>query len=346
MAKQTINIGASPNDGTGTPLRTSFDYTNQNFTELYTALGGGVGLPGATTQVIFNDGGTNLAGDAGLVYNKTTDALTVAGLVTAGSAAITGAATVGTTLGVTGVATFASSISAVNDATISGSGRLTVGSASGNAGARLDLRGWSSGNANWRLSSAYYGNGLDFTPSTTAGGTTFTTPAFSMLSSGDLSMALGNVVMATPGKGIDFSAVTGGTGTATANVLNDYEEGTWTGTLKGSTTDPTIAVTATGRYTKVGRLVSLQISFNNVTTTGASGDAYISGIPFTNTNITVHGSAASYIALTFSGNLGSEIDAGGIVISLFDVRSNNTWASAQHNAGTTRYINAEITYTV
>ena len=97
MSKQTINIGASPNDGTGTPLRTSFDYTNQNFTELYTALGGGVGLPGATTQVIFNDGGTNLAGDAGLVYNKTTDALTVAGLVTAGSATITGDLTVRTT---------------------------------------------------------------------------------------------------------------------------------------------------------------------------------------------------------------------------------------------------------
>ena len=90
MSKQTINIGASPNDGTGTPLRTSFDYTNQNFTELYTALGGGVGLPGATTQVIFNDGGTNLAGDAGLVYNKTTNTLT------AGSAIITGDLTVDT----------------------------------------------------------------------------------------------------------------------------------------------------------------------------------------------------------------------------------------------------------
>jgi len=102
MSKQTINIGASPNDGTGTPLRTSFDYTNQNFTEIYTALGGGVALPGATTQVIFNDGGTNLAGDAGLVYNKTTDALTIAGPVNAASASITGAATVGTTLGVTG----------------------------------------------------------------------------------------------------------------------------------------------------------------------------------------------------------------------------------------------------
>ena len=52
MAKQTINIGAAPNDGTGTPLRTSFDYTNQNFTELYTAVapsGNNVAVPGSAT---------------------------------------------------------------------------------------------------------------------------------------------------------------------------------------------------------------------------------------------------------------------------------------------------------
>jgi hypothetical protein len=98
MAKQTINIGTAPNDGTGTPLRTSFDYCNLNFTELYTALGGGVGLPGATTQVIFNDGGTNLAGDAGLVYNKTTDALTIGGNVQAASATITGDLTVASSI--------------------------------------------------------------------------------------------------------------------------------------------------------------------------------------------------------------------------------------------------------
>ena len=52
MAQQTINIGASPNDGTGTPLRTSFDYTNQNFTELYTAVGpsgNNIVVPGSAT---------------------------------------------------------------------------------------------------------------------------------------------------------------------------------------------------------------------------------------------------------------------------------------------------------
>jgi hypothetical protein len=147
-------------------------------------------------------------------------------------------------------------------------------------------------------------------------------------------------------KGIDFSATASGSGTMTSELLNDYEEGTWVGTLKGATTDPTIAVTATGRYTKVGRLVSVQISFSNVNTTGASGDAYIIGLPFANSSITVHGSAASFLALTFSGYLGSEADPGGTNISLFDIRSGNVWASAQHSAGTSRYINAELTYTV
>ena len=40
MAKQTINIGASANDGSGDPIRNAFDKTNDNFNELYFALGG------------------------------------------------------------------------------------------------------------------------------------------------------------------------------------------------------------------------------------------------------------------------------------------------------------------
>lgn len=35
MAKQTILIGATANDGTGTTLRDAFDMINDNFTELY-----------------------------------------------------------------------------------------------------------------------------------------------------------------------------------------------------------------------------------------------------------------------------------------------------------------------
>lgn len=40
MARQAIGIGAAANDGIGDPLRTAFQTTNANFTELYALLGG------------------------------------------------------------------------------------------------------------------------------------------------------------------------------------------------------------------------------------------------------------------------------------------------------------------
>jgi hypothetical protein len=40
MAKQTVNIGSVPNDGTGDPLRTAMDKINDNFDEVYRAVGG------------------------------------------------------------------------------------------------------------------------------------------------------------------------------------------------------------------------------------------------------------------------------------------------------------------
>ena len=42
---------------------------------------------------------------------------------------------------------------------------------------------------------------------------------------GDLTVSAGNVIIGTSGKGIDFSATAG---TGTSELLDDYEEGTWT----------------------------------------------------------------------------------------------------------------------
>ena len=44
MAKQSINLGSSANDGTGSTLRAGGDLVNDNFDELYTALGTGSAL--------------------------------------------------------------------------------------------------------------------------------------------------------------------------------------------------------------------------------------------------------------------------------------------------------------
>lgn len=35
MAREVINIGTAPNDGTGDPLRTAFTKCNNNFAEVY-----------------------------------------------------------------------------------------------------------------------------------------------------------------------------------------------------------------------------------------------------------------------------------------------------------------------
>lgn len=57
MSKQSINIGTSANDGTGSTIRASFDICNDNFDELYggetaiTDTSGTINLDASTTDV-------------------------------------------------------------------------------------------------------------------------------------------------------------------------------------------------------------------------------------------------------------------------------------------------------
>jgi hypothetical protein len=97
-------------------------------------------------------------------------------------------------------------------------------------------------------------------------------------STGDVTIATGNFIVGTAGKGIDFSANTHAAG-MTSELLDWYEEGTWTGTLTAAT-PPTVPVTATGRYTRIGNQITVAIEFDNVDTTGASGAMEVTGLPF------------------------------------------------------------------
>ena len=89
------NLSTLPKGDSAWLLRKAIERIIQQVSVLETNIGSSTTGNSANTQIIFNDDGT-LRGDAGLVYNKTTDALTVAGLVTAGSATITGDLTVDT----------------------------------------------------------------------------------------------------------------------------------------------------------------------------------------------------------------------------------------------------------
>ena len=67
-----------------------------------------------------------------------------------------------------------------------------------------------------------------------------------------------------------------------SNTLDDYEEGTWTPFVAGSTTNPTVTYgVQRGVYTKVGNIVhcTWQITFSGLT--GGSGYGMIGGFPFT-----------------------------------------------------------------
>ncbi len=83
----------------------------------------------------------------------------------------------------------------------------------------------------------------------------------------------GNIIFGTASKGI-YLGVTSATA---SNLLDDYEEGTFT-----PSADPALSVSS-GVYRKIGKLVHVGMKFTNATSSSAS-TANITGLPFTNFN--------------------------------------------------------------
>jgi hypothetical protein len=132
------------------------------------------------------------------------------------------------------------------------------------------------------IQSIYTGSGeyiIANAPSGTAGNAASFTNRLYMYSEGSLGMLTGNLVIGTAGKGIDFSANPNPAG-MTSELLNDYEEGTWTPTVASSVGSITSS-TSTGKYTKIGRQVTIELSVS-VTNNGTGADSIrIGGLPFT-----------------------------------------------------------------
>jgi hypothetical protein len=72
-------------------------------------------------------------------------------------------------------------------------------------------------------------------------------------------------------------------GTGSANKLDDYEEGTWTPVAESANGDASVTTSInTATYTKIGNLVNVRCYIAISVTSVGTGQARISGLPFTN----------------------------------------------------------------
>lgn len=112
----------------------------------------------------------------------------------------------------------------------------------------------------------------------------------------------GNVVLGS-GNGIDFSATADG-GTASSEILDDYEEGTWTPNLTDGTNSASYDA-RDGHYTKVGNVCTVSCYIDLSGLGSVSGDLFVTGLPFQPKQ-----DAQLFIGGTFAGGNGLNITAG------------------------------------
>jgi hypothetical protein len=136
---------------------------------------------------------------------------------------------------------------------------------------------------------------------TTASGGAITVNNGITLSDGNLTVASGH--------GIDFSATGDPTqGSGTSELLDDYEEGTWTPTLLGSSSHPSITTSvAAGKFVRIGGLVFIQwnMIITNVASSG-SGNAQVGGLPYAMVGNTYQG----YIGIMYNDTHSNETQKG------------------------------------
>lgn len=88
-----------------------------------------------------------------------------------------------------------------------------------------------------------------------------------------------NIVPAVAAKGINFTANTPAAG-MTSQLLNWYEEGTWTPLLSDGTNNATTDANTGGTYTRVGRMLHLTLYISTTSLGSVSGGLSVKGFPF------------------------------------------------------------------
>lgn len=140
---------------------------------------------------------------------------------------------------------------------------------------------------------------------------------------GDQTLSTGNLIQGTALKGINFTANTNAAG-MTSELLNWYEEGTWTPSQGGGLT-VVGTFSSSGTYTRIGRQVTAIANLNATTSvTAAAGGIACAGLPFsvsgasvgslTTNALTQSSSASAYLDRFYSSS--ATTAATGLIITV------------------------------
>ena len=153
----------------------------------------------------------------------------------------------------------------------------------------------------------------------------------------DVTVSSGNLVIANSGSGIDFSATSG---TGTSELLSDYEEGTWTPSLGGTTT----YTVQQGTYVKVGSLVQVKMTLL-INTIGDGSGIDITGLPYAN------GDSIAHLGVAYMSNsatsvvlVNGSIEANGSGIRMRSLTAASTIYGTSNIFGNGTYIEMSGSY--
>ena len=135
-----------------------------------------------------------------------------------------------------------------------------------------------------------------------------------------------NITFSTAGKGVHL----GVTSATSSNLLDDYEEGTWSPTHIGGSGTGSFSG---AEYTKVGRKVHIVFSF---AFTSGGGDMQIGNLPFTSSN---HSCGIGREDQTNGYGIYGRIGSSTTTLSLFRINSTDTTNATAYlsSSGTVRY---------
>ena len=162
---------------------------------------------------------------------------------------------------------------------------------------------------------------------------------------------IGNAVSLTESVRIDAQGIKFNGDTATANALDDYEEGTWTGAIGTSDTQfTTSGQTSNCRYTKVGNMVTVYADIAIASPTNGTGVVRVTGLPFSSasagfgmTSQLVAGRFGDVHSFNVMGYQGTNSN----VVLFYYLRDDNSlagWDASQLNGQVTPYVGFTMTY--